>query len=102
MKKTLLLLVAMLTASLAARADVVINATNFPDANFRSYLLSEYPSGVITTVQLWARDSQNLYDKGISDMTGLKYFTNLTYLMCYDNNLTSIDVSANTKLKYLN
>ena len=49
MKKLLLIFLTVLTASLAAHADVVINSTNFPDANFRSYLLSEYPSGTITT-----------------------------------------------------
>ena len=102
MKKTLLILVAVLTASFAAMADVTINNTNFPDANFRSYLLSEYPSGVITTAQLNARDSLYLYNKGISNMKGVEYFTQLTYLNCYSNNLSSIDVSSNTKLKYLN
>ncbi|MBR4828553.1 MAG: leucine-rich repeat domain-containing protein [Muribaculaceae bacterium] len=102
MKKILFIFLVVLTASQAARADVVINATNFPDANFRSYMLSEYPSGVITTIQLWTRDSLDLYNKGISDMKGVEYFTNLTYLMCFGNNLTSIDVSANTKLTCLN
>ena len=102
MKKILLTLLAVLMASLAAHADVTINSTNFPDANFRSYLLSQYPSGTITTSQLNARDSLYLYNKGISDLKGVEYFTQLTYLMCYSNNLTSVDVSQNTKLTYLN
>jgi hypothetical protein len=55
MKKILLFTLVVLLSTLAARADVTINATNFPDANFRSYLLSEYPSGTITTAQLNAR-----------------------------------------------
>ena len=55
MKKLLLISLTVLMATLAARADVTINSTNFPDANFRSYLMSEYPSGVITTAQLNAR-----------------------------------------------
>ena len=92
----------LLVTSLAAMADVTINATNFPDAAFRSYLLSQYPSGTITTAQLNARDSLDLYNKGISNMKGVEYFTQLKYLMCHTNNLTSIDVSANTKLTYLN
>jgi hypothetical protein len=102
MKKLIFILVTVLAASFAARADVTINATNFPDANFRSYLLSEYPSGTITTAQLNARDTLYLYNKGISNMKGVEYFTQLTYLMCFSNNLSSIDVSQNTKLKYLN
>ena len=102
MKKILLILVTVLTASLTMLADVTINSTNFPDANFRSYLLSEYPSGVITTAQLNARDSLELMSKRISDMKGVEYFTQLTYLSCFSNYLTSINVSQNTKLKYLN
>ncbi len=102
MKKILLLLVTVLMTSLASMADVTINSTNFPDANFRSYLMSQYPSGYITTAQLNARDTLYLYNKGISNMKGVEYFTQLTYLFCYGNNLSSIDVSSNTKLKYLN
>ena len=102
MKKLLLFSLAVLMAALAAHANVTINSTNFPDANFRAYLMSEYPSGIITTAQLNARDSLYLYNKNISNMKGVGFFTNLTYLNCYQNNLTSIDVSANTKLTYLN
>ena len=102
MKKALLFLSIVLMAALAARADVTINATNFPDAVFRSYLMSEYPSGVITTAQLNARTTLDLSYKGISDMTGVQYFTQLTRLDVYNNNLSTIDVSSNTKLTYLN
>ena len=102
MKKLIFLLITVLMAALAARADVAINATNFPDANFRSYLLSEYPSGTITTAQLNARTELILEYKGISNMTGVQYFTQLKKLSLYGNNLTSIDVSALTKLTYLN
>ena len=100
--KKLLLLLTVLTASLAARADVVINTTNFPDANFRNYLLSEYPSGTITTAQLNARTELEVNNRSISNMKGVEYFTQLTRLSCYGNNLTTIDVSSNTKLTYLN
>ena len=102
MKKLLLIFLTVLTASLAARADVTINATNFPDANFRSYLMSEYPSGVITTAQLNARTTLEVNNKSISNMKGVEYFAQLTRLSCYGNNLTSIDVSNNLQLTYLN
>ena len=102
MRKLLLISLAVLLTSLASLADVTINSTNFPDDNFRSYLLSEYPSGVITTAQLNARDTLNLMSKRISNMKGVEYFTELTYLNCYSNSISSVDVSHNTKLKYLN
>ena len=102
MKKILLILITVLTASLAAQADVTINATNFPDANFRSYLMSEYPNGVITTAELNSRTTLEVNNKSISNMKGVEYFVALTRLSCYGNNLTSIDVSNNLKLTYLN
>jgi Leucine-rich repeat (LRR) protein len=102
MKKPLLILLTVLMATLAAHADVTINSTNFPDANFRSYLMSEYPSGVITTAQLNARTALEVNNKGISDMKGVEYFTELTRLSCYSNNITTIDVTSNRKLTYLN
>jgi len=102
MKKTLLLLMTVLATSLAALADVAINSTNFPDANFRSYLLSEYPSGTITTAQLNARTELPLSSKSIANATGIEYFTELTRLDLYNNKLTTVNVSHNTKLTYLN
>ena len=52
MKKLLFTLITVLMTTLAVQADVTINSSNFPDANFRSYLLSLYPSGTITTSQI--------------------------------------------------
>ena len=102
MKKISLIILMLMAVSLASRADVTINATNFPDAKFRAYLQSEYPSGVITTAQLNERTTLEVNNMGISDMKGVEYFAQLTRLSCYGNNLTSIDVSNNTKLIYLN
>ena len=92
----------VLLASLAAWADVNINTTNFPDAKFRAFLIAEYPSGVITTAQLNARTSLELQELGISNLKGIEFFPNLTLLRCQDNNLSSVDLSHNTKLVLLN
>ncbi len=73
MKKILLFTQVVLLSSLSARADVTINATNFPDANFRSYLLSEYPSGTITTAQLNARTTLELGSMNISNLKGIEH-----------------------------
>ena len=37
----------------------------------------------------------------ITDMSEIKYFTSLIHLECYDNQLTSLDISNNAALKYL-
>ncbi len=102
MNKIVLILTTVLLTSLAALADVAINSTNFPDANFRAFLDSEYSNHIITTSQLNSRTEMNVMNKNISDLTGIGYFTQLTYLNCYNNQLSSIDVSSNTRLTYLN
>ncbi len=68
----------------------IINATNFPDANFRSYMLSLYPKGYITQTDVNNRTSLNIANKSISNLKGIEYFTNLTTFYCNNNNLTSL------------
>ena len=48
---------------------------------------------------LHGRDSEDSYN--ITDMSEIKYFTSLTTLECYDNQLTSLDVSNNAALTHL-
>ena len=83
--------------------DLQINATNFPDANFRNYLLSQpYGSDAfLTTAEIAGITSINVSNKNISDLTGIGYFTALTDLYCNNNQLQTLDVSSNTKLKIL-
>ena len=68
----------------------IINSTSFPDANFRSYMLSLYPKGYITQTDVNNRTLLNIAQKNISNLKGIEYFTNLTSLYCNDNNLTSL------------
>lgn len=85
-----------------------INVTNFPDDSFRSYLLStSYGSDSILTESEIIRIT-SIYVNGrpsspgtIKSLKGIEYFTALQYLQCYDNQLTSLDVSKNTALKWL-
>ena len=37
----------------------------------------------------------------VTSMSGIEYFTGLTHLCCFGNELTSLDISKNTKLTYL-
>ncbi len=80
---------------------VDINSTNFPDANFRNYLLTQYPKGYLTRQDILSRTELDLYNKRISNAKGIEYFTALTYLNLGVNNLTSVDVSSNTALQKL-
>ena len=100
MKHRLLLTAFVLLASVAGRADELINEENFPDANFRNWLLSqEYgKDGVLTHDEVLDITEINVMDKGISNMKGIEYFTALKFLYCSDNKLTALDVSENTAL----
>jgi len=40
----------------------------------------------------------DLFEKGISDMTGIGAFTNLSILNCRENHISKLDVSKNTAL----
>ena len=83
---------------------VEINETNFPDANFRSYLLSQSygADGKITESEIKHIVSINVNNKGIISLKGVEYFTALTWLGCNGNKLTALDVSKNTALTVLN
>ena len=43
----------------------------------------------------------NIKNLGISDLTGIEYFTNIVALRCNNNSLTSLNLTANTKLRIL-
>ena len=79
----------------------IINATNFPDANFRNYLLGLYPKCYITQTDVNNCTTENVSGKSISNLQGIKYFTALKQLICYNNPMTSLDVSGLTALTYL-
>lgn len=88
-------------------SKVILNAENFPDANFRKALAERYNvsndgNSEITAEQIAATSILNLSHKNISNFEGIRYFTELTRLYCDNNQLTSIDVSNQPKLLELN
>ena len=104
MKKLILLILAFVAIATGSRASVVLNSTNFPDAAFRvcvSDLTGVDIGGTISDSQLEAVTTINVNDKKILNLKGIEYFTKITELNCSDNQLTSLDVSKNTALKYL-
>ena len=103
-KRIFKLLLALFAIATTAQAQVVLNETNFPDANFRKALASilKISEGdEITAEKIAATTSISVYSKSISDLTGIEHFTALTRLDCPGNQLTSLNVSKNTALKEL-
>ena len=99
-KRHLLLVLFSLLGWTQALADVEIIATNFPDENFRSYLLSQdYGSDeLITDEEIASIYTISVANKGIQSLEGIKFFTALTDLYCSNNQLTALNVSKYTAL----
>ena len=84
-------------------AGVAIDNTNFPDANFRT-IVENYDTNKdssLSDTEIAAVEEIDCYDKGISNLKGIEYFTALRSLNCGCNQLTSLDVSKNTTLTKL-
>ena len=110
MKKKLLLILFLELISmvgikaLANTSDVEVNETNFPDENFRNWILTNIEAardGVLTVPELEAIDLIACSEKQIYSLKGIEFFTSLIILDCQSNQLTSLDVSSNTSLKSL-
>lgn len=78
----------------------IIDALNFPDEKFREYLMNEPygKDGVLTEEEISGITTLNVSNMGISDLKGIEYFTALKKLLCYKNNLTCLNLSANKQL----
>ncbi len=100
---SMLICLTMVPNSVVASTDIIIDATNFPDDNFRNFLLSQ-PYGSdekLTTEEIASITTIQVGNKGIYDLKGIEFFTALTNLNCSYNKLTSLDVSKNTSLSQL-
>ncbi len=84
-----------------AEGDIEINEENFPDENFRKYLLERIEDKTMSADRRLSITSIDCRNRNISDLTGIEYFPNLRNLYCLLNNLESLDVSKNVKLEIL-
>ncbi|MBR5343630.1 MAG: immunoglobulin domain-containing protein [Oscillospiraceae bacterium] len=109
----------------AVNGSVTINAANFPDDNFRSYVSDHFDAngdGVLSASEIANATYIECVFEGIHSLEGIEYLTALNYL-CFEYNsvysvdlsnnkelvhldasntsLSSLDVSQNTKLEYL-
>ena len=79
---------------------VPLTAENFPDANFREYLQTEFAGyidadGNILTEAVVGIDCR---DRKIKSIKGIELFKKLEMLDCSENQLTTVDVGKNTAL----
>ena len=94
MKKILLILLIPITVS--------GQYTNVPDANFELALLNlGYDfviDGVVETSAIDTITELYINNKNIADLTGIEDFIALKSLFCYNNNLSTLNLSNNTQL----
>lgn len=80
-----------------------INEDNFPDDTFRDYIKTYKAAGsnVLTVEQRKNVKEIKINKKGVSDLTGIEAFPNLTELDCGNNSIQELDLRQNPKLRKL-
>lgn len=89
----------------AQAAEIAIDATNFPDENFRNYIkttIDKNNDNLLSDNEIETVETISVAKKEIHDLTGISFFKNLEDLDCSQNQLTSLDISNNINLTELN
>lgn len=84
---------------------IAINEKNFPDQNFRDCVARQWDTNgdkYFSPNEIAAAKWIMCDNKEISSLKGIEFFTEIWRLDCYYNNLTTIDLSNNKKLSYIN
>ncbi len=94
------------TAAAEESGEIPVDADHFEDETFRNYVSENFDTdhnGSLSAGEIAAVTSIALRYEGITSLEGIEYFTALTFLECSMNfeELTSLDLSHNTALTYL-
>ena len=85
-------------------AILEIDEDTFPDPNFRNYVsttIDKSGNGALSQEEIDAVTAINVENKEITDLKGVEHFTELTKLNCNNNQLTTLNLTNNTKLENL-
>ena len=91
------------TFTLKVDDSIIINETNFPDANFREKVkkYDKDEDNFLNYYEIHAITELDVSYSDILSLEGIEYFTNLTDLYCRGNTITTLDLSKNTTLNKL-
>lgn len=95
----------LLPTAALADGDVAINEANFPDENFRGYVKEKFDKNkddILSAEEIAAVKDIHVEGKPITSIEGIAYFTALEFLNCSRTKLTSLDISHNENLVFLN
>lgn len=103
MKKLLLTGIVVLLA-------LTLNAQNvtIPDANFKAYLVGNTAINTNMDAEIQVSEANaftgmiDCHNMSITSLTGIEQFTAVTVIVCYTNQLTSVDLSNNVALTTFN
>ena len=85
-------------------SGVFIDSVAFPDETFRVFVDENYDTAddnVLTAEEIALVVYMDCSSYGIESLQGIEYFTSLETLLCADNALSTLDVTACTALTYL-
>lgn len=100
----LVLVTSLCLMPMAASADISIDEANFPDANFREYVSSQYDKnqdGALDEGEISEVMTMFIFDGNVTSLTGIEYFTALQILYCTGTQMTVLDLSHCTALTTL-
>ena len=114
MKRTALLFLSALFCALTfaggpvrAADTVPVDEAHFPDPLFRQWVLDEAnlngagADGLLTPEETEQITEIRVSDMGLTSLTGIEHFPQLTLLTCRNNLLTELDLSGNPELDTL-
>ena len=90
---------------------IPIDKAHFPDDNFRAYVAENFDPdgdmrlyrqeiGAVKRIDV-PHDDDETHKDDIISLKGIEYFTALEELVCDDNCVTTLDLTRNTELEYL-
>ena len=81
-----------------------INEENFPDDNFRNYVSSRFDTdsnSKLSQTEINEVAEISVGEKNITSLKGIEYFVKVNKILCYKNNIKTLDTSANISLERL-
>ncbi|MBR6424922.1 MAG: leucine-rich repeat domain-containing protein, partial [Oscillospiraceae bacterium] len=99
----LVLSLALLPTTAFADEEIVVTKENFPDDNFRKYIIDRYcaSGGVLYASVIESAEYISVSNREIRSLKGIELFPHLETLECGGNALSELDLSANPELKSL-